>query len=136
VDLTGTAAVVDWAAGRTLFRGVVDSGVLDATMTMLGERLVLLTAAAGRRLAITDVLAGRTVAAEGWDTGSTAPPVGGLEVERRGSAVRVSDPATDRLLDRIELGHPVDEVLVLQGRRLLLRTSGLVVMMVPGGDQA
>jgi hypothetical protein len=30
----------------------------------------------------------------------------------------------------------VDEVIVLEARRLLLRTSGLVIMMVPAGDQA
>jgi hypothetical protein len=136
VDLTGTAAVVDWASGRTLYRGVVVPTVRDATMTMLGGRLVLLAAAAGRRLAIVDVLAGRTAVAEGFETGTTAPPAGDLEVQRRGSAVRVVDPATDRLLDRIELGDPVDEVIVLEARRLLLRTSGLVIMMVPAGDQA
>jgi hypothetical protein len=136
VDLTGTAAVVDWASGRTLYRGVVVPTVRDATLTMLGGRLVLLAAAAGRRLAIVDVLAGRTAVAEGFETGTTAPPAGDLEVQRRGSAVRVVDPATDRLLDRIELGDPVDEVIVLEARRLLLRTSGLVIMMVPAGDQA
>jgi hypothetical protein len=136
VDLTGTAAVVDWATGRTLYRGVVVPTVRDATLTMLGGRLVLLAAAAGRRLAIVDVLAGRTAVAEGFETGTTAPPAGDLEVQRRGSAVRVVDPATDRLLDRIELGDPVDEVIVLEARRLLLRTSGLVIMMVPAGDQA
>ncbi|MFC4072780.1 hypothetical protein [Actinoplanes subglobosus] len=133
-DTTGTVAVVDWAARRTLYRG--PAGPVSAmTMTHLGGRLLLIGETAGRLL-ITDVRDGRTTSAEGLAAVTSPRTATGLGVEARGSAVWISDPEADRLLDRIEVGATVDEVVVRDGRRLLVRAGGRVVLLAPNDDQA
>jgi hypothetical protein len=134
-DVTGTVAVVDWAARRTLYRGPVGP-VSAMTITHLGGRLLLL-AETPDELVIVDVLDGRTTSAEGLAAVTSPRSRTGPGVEPRGSAVWISDPEANRLVDRIEVGDTVDEVVVRDGGgRLLVRAGGRVIMLVPNGDQA
>jgi hypothetical protein len=128
-DATGTVAVVDWAARRTLYRG--PAGAVSAmTMTHLGGRLLLIAETAGRLLII-DVRDGRTTSAEGLAAVTSPRTATGMGAEARGSAVWIIDPEADRLLDRIEVGDTVDEVIVRDGRRLLVRAGGRVILLAP-----